>query len=223
MLRITHENDFQALVRASLFASLAALAVATAADGASITFDFVAEAAGNERGAEILTFSNGGLTLDVTGDATNDEPIDDKIEFTYLDDADQSDEPGPGGLGVAKDINQNLRSDPRSDDNVSEGETLTLLFSERVTIVRIEFNDHGRLFIPPERVDIAADGVFASYPLMNVFLTPLTGTRFDFRYPDLNGAQFYLGAVVVPEPASIVPFGLGALALLRAARRYRTK
>jgi hypothetical protein len=212
MLRVAHKTDFLALVRTSLFASLAALAVATTASGASITFDFVAEAAANEGGAPSFTFSNGGLTVEATGTSAPGVD-DDPFQFAYLDDVDNAGD--PGGLGVANDLNANMRSDPRRDDNVSEGETLTLVFSERVTLVRIEFNDHGRMFVPPEQVDIGTDGVFASYPLTNVFLIPLTATRFDFRYPDINGAQFYLGAVVVPEPASIVLFALGTLALLR--------
>ena len=214
MLRVAHKTNFLVLARYSLFGSLVVLVVEAAASGASITFDFVAEAAGNEGGAPSFIFSNGGLTVEATGTSAPGVD-DDPFQFAYLDDADEADEPGPGGLGVAKDLNANMRSDPRMDDNVTEGETLTLVFSERVTLVRIEFNDHGRMFVPPEQVDIGTDGVFASYPLTNVFLIPLTATRFDFRYPDLNGAQFYLGAVVVPEPASIFLFGFGALALFR--------
>ncbi|ADM10096.1 hypothetical protein PB2503_10224 [Parvularcula bermudensis HTCC2503] len=79
---------------------------------------------------------------------------------------------------------------------VTEGETLTLTFSEPVSILEVTFNNGFNWpgFLPGARIDIAVDGEAASEYVLRHFNDqgdfPLVGQTFEFSYVN---AAFFLG------------------------------
>ncbi len=215
--------------------SLAVLGAVTSAQ-ASVVFDFVAAAAGNEgefdNTAAYATV--GGITVqafasnNLTGAPTS---------VPYLDDVAFGTK--PAGLGVCSSgLNiSDGECSVSSDDNVSgvsssEGETLTLkFFSDEaannplsVTIQDIFFRNEVHLASFSENsIAINDGGGFMVFALIGNFTTPLTGTVFDFKY---NDRQFYISNLTVtpvPLPAAL-PLFLSALAgLALLGRRQRKK
>jgi len=117
---------FAATTIAASFASMSAHA---------IVLDFVAEAAGNERGiangSTINNFQGTGVNVTFTAGGGD--------YFPYFDDVSSG---LPGGLGVCKVLDGANQCDPPSDDNVTVTESITLAFGGAAFAIRdISFND----------------------------------------------------------------------------------
>jgi len=209
---------------------------------AVIQYDFVAEAAGNEGG--YTNYSTDGVSnsgVYVTASASNFTGT--TSYYAYLDDVDVS---KPGGLGACRVLEGGEPSeclDP-ADDSVNTGivggEMLTLTWDQLVTISLITFTNgtHHPVFSGRDfevRVD---GGVWQNYNLVNLFTTPLTGTRFDFITDDTfgndgcssavcadgtgPGASMYISNLTIetPEPGMVVLFLLG-IGLIAFSNRQR--
>ncbi len=188
-------------------------------------FDFVAEAAGDERtlledGAANV-FSNAGVTVTLTANNLNGagNPL------PYLDDVINPNL--PGGLGVC----QSFLGDCGSDDNITQGEIITLSFDQEVTLgpLRLSNGEHLPIFtgnfgiVIDDAPSLANFSNLANqYTPVDPFLTQLTGTVFHFvANSTLSGVvstdrQLYLNVVnatPVPLPGVAVLFGTGVAAL----------
>ena len=136
---------------------------------------------------------------------------------------------GPGGLGVCTTIVA-TQCVPGDDDNVSAGETVTLTFYSdaaltifmTVDIHHILFRNasHGTTF--SGEVEIKIDGGASTWhTLVNEFNTGLIGHTFFFGFGDgfdsnnveHFGDLFYIQTILIPEPTTLVLFGLGLIAL----------
>ncbi len=186
--------------------------IATSAAQAA-TLDFVAEAAGNERGLQngsTLTFD--GLTVEFQSS-----------HFAYLDDRSGG---KPGGLGVCKVLTSSAQCNPGNDDNLTFGESVTLIFDRMVSISGLSFGDanHNSLNASNKmlRIDTGAGLTPISF-MQAVSATFEKVNQITFAYGSSNPSQFYvqnLTATPVPLPAGIVLLG-GALGALGFARRRR--
>lgn len=193
--------------------------------GASATYlDFVAEAAGNERGvADGTTINFGGL--DVTFSSLSAGSF-----YAYFDDLDQG---KPAGLGVC----ETLVSGPGSacadtgDDNIRAGDAVTLTFGETVTVSNFSFTDadHNDLNMNDTNTLLIAindPNAFMSYTFAEAVALVIAGVdliRFGFDVNG-NGVQYYVNgfeASAVPLPAALplMLAGLGGLGF--AARKKR--
>ena len=211
---------------------VAALSLPAAASAATI-FDFAAVAdaptsttvygvAGGEKGATSFTFTNGGISVTTTGYNTATGAG----YNAYLD----SYSGGPGGLGVCEVMTSGNQCNPNTDDNVTYGESLKLVFSQAVTIDSTTFRngDHKTNFSGNFNLQIDG-GTVNTYSLANLFNTPITGTTFVFSNPNSGGGsyvsndqQFYVKALSVnpvPVPAAAWLFASGLLGLVGVARR----
>jgi len=174
-----------------------------------------------EKGFSTLGVTIGGINLKATGSATND---DDNQQYAYLD-------KGRAGLGVCKDLTGGLQCAPSSDDNVTYGETLSLVFDTKVVIDSITFRDSGHNIWEANdngffSLQIDDNGFnatpFAPFPAM------LMGTEFDFKYLLAKGSdwQFYIDSITVsavPLPPALLLFGaaLGGIGFLGRRRKEK--
>jgi hypothetical protein len=185
--------------------------------------DFVAEAAGNERGvADGTTINFGGL--DVTFSSLTDD-----LFFAYFDDVSN----GPGGLGACKELISGPGSaclDP-SDDNIREGDAVTVTFGETVNLSNLSFSDkdHQSLnFNDTNSLLIAINDpmAFASYTFAEATMLVIAGVdliRFSFDNSG-SGREFYVNsfeASTVPIPAALPLFISALFGLGFASRRGR--
>jgi hypothetical protein len=198
-----------------LFISLLFTAGANAA-----TFDFAAEALGDERGAEGEMFSNGGVTVTVSAVGP---------AVAYLDD-----ESGglPAGLGVCSSgLTGGNQCVDSSDDNVTGAERLSLAFDQAVRLEDVNFRNasHGTTFegaLSVLNVSTGISTVFALAEVLNLAILG-KGTEFIFNIEGLGkilkaNDEFYISGLnaEVPVPAALFLFApalLGFFGLRRKA------
>ena len=194
----------------------AATVLCTGAAQAAL-LDFVAEAAGNERGVEdgtVITFNG----LDVTFSAG---PGGLGSDFAYFDDLSSG---RPAGLGVCTTLNAAKQCRPSDDDNVHFDESVTLSFGETVTLKDFVFYDakHFLLDSASLYLDVAVNGgdvmKYSFADLVMGMFEDVDTITFAGRGED--GAAFYIGSAIaaVPVPAAGLML-LGALGGLGLARR----
>jgi len=228
---------------------LVAVSLAVFATGANATIiDFIDLTENSTTGLgesawETLSWNDGisgGLTLNITGNATND---DDSKQYAYLD-------WNNGGLGVCKDLQTGAspgaslggtsnKCAPGNDDNTTEGEYLSFVFNKKVEIQNFWFNNNhdGGFDSLVDLITIAG----TAYPVSTGITGDSTngigpflvdaGTTLDVGY---NNQQFYVsgmefkfyippdsGTSEVPEPIAISMIGLGLLGFGLAAVRRR--
>ena len=215
--------------------ALAATAILVSANTVSAgVIDFIAltETGGyGESAWTSLNLSSGGANVAISGRASNDN---DSQQYAYLD-------WGNAGLGACKDVVTASKVDkknpsaatkksnncaPSSDDNVTSSEYLRFIFDTNVVITKIWFNNnHDGGFDAADKVNIngslfsvktgyanGANGIGSFNVAAN--------TAFDVKY---HNEEFYISAiefskVKVPEPSTILLFGLGLLGLVGARR-----
>lgn len=161
-----------------------------------------------------LVYSLGGLTATATGTYTNGAST---LGATVVHDH------GNAGLGVYHTKNT-------SDDNVTGGsstvfETLTLTFSQEVTITGLSFRGAGHGLYGAGSTDTylfnGAEKTFGS----SNSAAPTTGTVFTFAYGGSRANQFYLSTLTaVPTPdggTTAVLLGLGLFGMAAVRRRMR--
>ena len=194
----------------------AATVLCTGAAQAAL-LDFVAEAAGNERGVEdgtVITFNG----LDVTFSAG---PGGLGSDFAYFDDLSSG---RPAGLGVCTTLNAAKQCRPSDDDNVHFDESVTLSFGETVTLKDFVFYDakHFLLDSASLYLDVAVNGgdvmKYSFADLVMGMFEDVDTITFAGRGED--GTAFYIGSAIaaVPVPAAGLML-LGALGGLGLARR----
>jgi len=178
------------------------------------TFDFLAIANTGEYGAPSISFTEGGITVTATGtDATGSNQYN-----AYLDS-------GDAGLGVCQALNGTQQCAEPSDDNVTSGEILSLVFDRVVSLSGITFLNGSHNLAFNGGVDITVDGV--SRPtdsLLNIFPDTLVGTTFLFANNNTvlgDQQQFYISALTAetPLPAAVWLFGSALMGLFGVSRR----
>ena len=202
-----------------LIATAAAAMLATAVSANAATLDFVAEADGNERGVEDGTTINFD-GLDVTFSADGD--------FAYFDDLSGG---KPGGLGVCGTLTASDQCNPPSDDNITEGEAVTLTFgTEVLELSGLSFNDadHNSLDTDfTQTLLIALNGGSATQytfgEAAGAVFTSLTSITFQFDDQGRYASEFYVSGAeaVVPLPAAgwLLLGGLGGLAAMKRRKK----
>ncbi len=233
------QRRFARVAARSVTAAAVSLAVlgSVASAQASVVFDFVAIAGGLGGGQE-GQFDNtasyatvGGITVQASASNTFGA-----TSVAYLDDVAFT-PPLDAGLGVCSDgLNASGSKMGQcitpSDDNVTDGETLTLSFfsdtaaTNPITVtldpVFLRDADHLINFGGSDLIDITDGGGLMTLTLAAQLGTPLTGSTFDFTY---NNQQFYIQSITVtpvPLPAAL-PLFLSALAGLAFIGRRRRR
>ncbi|MDN3651683.1 PEP-CTERM sorting domain-containing protein [Thalassotalea ponticola] len=146
-----------------LTAILASIGLMMSASAYSEAVDFVAlEETEGEGGTDVLVVTTSEWTVTITASGG----------FAYLD--------GPsggevGGLGACQNLDANDQCDPRSDDNVTLGESLTFTFSgiadrSAAILAQLWFNNNhdGGFGEGNNNVEISFDSVVADYETLIV-------------------------------------------------------
>lgn len=202
--------------------ALAAGAVALSASARAALIDFVAEAAGNERGvADDTTINFNGV--DVTFSSLSAGSF-----FAYFDDLSSG---KPGGLGVCTTLSAgpgSVCADP-GDDNIRLGQAVTLTFGQTVDLLNFSFNDKDHNSLNGNGTNTLLIAIndplaFVRYTFAEAVALTISGVdliRFAFDGDSATGAQYYVDsfdASPVPLPAA-APLSLAGLAALAFATR----
>jgi hypothetical protein len=167
-----------------------------------------------------------GLTVTAAG-TYNGNPA-----YVYLDGLDGG---NPAGMGVCHTPGGNCAGS--TDDNVTAGEVLKLVFGQDVTIDSVVFRNQDHLtnrFDAHDFFDLRAGGMgsYVTYGLpvnaAGLWVPPGTvgGSIFEFAR---NSEDFYISTITVrvpdtnvPEPGTLLLLGSGMLGLASRVRRRRS-
>lgn len=193
---------------------LAAGGVANAA-----VLDFVAEAAGNERGVA------DGTVIVMDGLAVTFSAGPGGASFAYFDDVFNGD---PGGLGVC----QSLVGPPPAlcantgDDNIRSGESVKLTFPAPMNLSGFSFSDRDHLSLNASTKTLLLNGAAFTFAdvvnLTAAVVAVVSGVAsIEFAIGGSDPTQFYVnGFTAIPLPAA-APLLLAGLAGLSFASRRR--
>lgn len=204
---------------------LAAAILASAGGAQAAYLDFVAEAAGNERGvADGTTINFGGL--DVTFSSLSAGAF-----YAYFDDLDAG---KPAGLGVCEVLvaGPGTACANPGDDNIRAGDAVTLSFGDTVTVSNFSFTDadHNDLNSNDSNtlwIAINDPNAFMQYTFAEATALVIAGVdliRFAFDTSSGNGVQYYVNgfeasAVPLPAAAPLLLMGLGGLGFAASRRK----
>lgn len=198
------------------FFRIAAIAAATFAlsTGASAGLvDFAEHAKGNEHGVADGTTENvDGFLIEFSG--TGGSAYFDHSDNVLYDTA---------GLGVCTVLDSGDQCNPSSDDNLTIGESVTIIFDFIVELTSIVFSDEFHDPVDPTET-LMIDGTEMTFAAASA--ATFTGTTFTFGYGTESPDQYYISAmnverVTVPAPAALGLIGFG-LAGIGVARRRRS-
>ena len=203
---------------------LSALASVLAVGGAqAAVVDFVAEAAGNERGvADGTTINFDGLDVTFTS-------LSEGAFFAYFDDLSSG---RPAGLGVCEVLSAGPGSECATpgDDNIRSGEAVTLTFGDTVQIANLSFTDADHFDLNSNDVNTLLIAIndpddFVRYTFAEAVALVLSDVDLiRFAFDDSGtGLQFYVNSftaeVPLPAAAPLMMAGLAGLGFWTRRRR----
>ena len=208
-----------------LLAAFAAGCALCSASAHAVYLDFVAEAAGNERGVADGTVINFG-GVDVTFSSLSAGAF-----YAYFDDEFLG---NPAGLGVC----EQLISGPGSgcafggDDNIRVGDAVTLTFDEAFKLSNFSFSDRDHLDLNGNSTNtlwiaINDPNNFVQYTFAQAIATTFYGVeliRFAFDEGSPFGVEYYVNGfsaeVPLPAAAPLMLLGIAGLTAIRRRKRH---
>jgi hypothetical protein len=182
--------------------------------------DFVAEAAGNERGvADGTVIVLDGLPVEFSAGPPDSQ-------FAYFDDVFEG---RPAGLGVCSTLEGPPPADCAiaADDNLQAGESVTLTFPVPLDLSDFSFNDDDHFSLNSSASTLLINGVAFTFAdvvnLTAAVAAVVTGiTSITFGYGGDNPAAYYVASfVATPLPAAAPLFFAGLAGLAFASRKKR--
>ena len=205
--------------------------VAGSAYAVPTLLDFKADADVNERGYLSL---NNYAGLKITASGTDDDPL----QYAYMDSRSGANVAN-GGLGACMDVTTTFQCNPASDDNVTTGESVHMVWDTNIVITGIWFNNNhdGNWSLEGNTIDIEGDDYLFSALDFDASRSSGDGTltdavdkrNADFFYGisrnvSMNSSfdisyfddQFYISAIefeTVPEPGMLALLSIGLIGL----------